>query len=271
MTLSQPPAIPETDGALDRLNAVERDLLGLLGRGHTAKSIAGLRSMSVLAVNERFRSARRKTGIASSREIARLLVARENRHDFIGLAEPAAPTAQLPRPTAHNAWPNRWRLLMAAGILIAAAMFAQETATPPERPLPPAVVAMFTPPEPAPDIVALHAEIATGPADPGWSRAMEADLSRLYHQTTDPSGALASLDVTCNASLCEIIGVSRDGLDGGQITALMDAVQSRAKNEAVVALKLDNIVSGFHSTAEGETAHVAATVVFAAYWRRRTD
>ena len=53
---------PSSSERLDRLNPVERELLVLLGRGHTAKSIATLKGLSVPAVNERFRAARRKTG-----------------------------------------------------------------------------------------------------------------------------------------------------------------------------------------------------------------
>ncbi|MBU1345973.1 MAG: hypothetical protein KKA16_03360 [Alphaproteobacteria bacterium] len=261
----------DPDSALTQLNASERELLLLLGQGHTAKSIAALKDLSELAVNERFRTARRKTGIGSSREIARLLTAQENRDDISGVAEPAAPTPSLPRPGApRRASPlRRWSLPMsAAAFLIASTILAQQTAVPPERPLPPAVVAMFTPPDPAPDIVALHAEIATGPADPEWSRATEAALSRIYQRAIDPSGALASLDTTCNASLCEVIGVSRAGLTDDQITALTTSVQGRETNEAITAMKLDNIVSGFHSTTEGGPADIAGTVVFAAYWRR---
>lgn len=269
MTTSQRPTIPDTDDALDRLNPVERDLLGLLGRGHTAKSIATLRSVSEAAVNERFRSARRKTGIGSSREIARLIVAQENRHDFIDLAPPATPGPELPRPDApRRASPIRWRLPMTAAVLLAAAILAQQTAVPPERPLPPAAAAMFAPQEPSPDLVALRAEIAAGPANPAWSSATEAALSRAYHRVTDPTGALVSLDVTCNASLCEVLGVSRDGLAGADINALTEAVQGREVNESIMAMKLDNIVHSFHSTGDGPGAEVAATVVFAAYWRR---
>lgn len=262
--------IPETDKALDRLNAVERDLLGLLGRGHTAKSIATLRSMSEAAVNERFRSARRKTGIGSSREIARLIVARENRHDFIDLAHPAAAPPEPRRPDApRGASPHRWRLPMAAAVLLAAAILAQQTSVaPPERPLPPAAAAIFAPPQAAPDLVALRAEIATGPSDPVWSTTTEAALSQIYHRALAPSDALASLDVACNATLCEVLGVSRAGLTSAQVTALTEAVQSRETNEAAMGLKLDNIVHGFNSTGVGETGAVPVTIVFAAYWRR---
>ena len=157
---------------------------------------------------------------------------------------------------------------MAAAVLLAAAILAQQTAVPPERPLPPAVAAMFAPQQAAPDLVALRAEIATGPSDPAWSNATEAALSHIYHRALAPSDALASLDVTCNATLCEVLGVSRAGLTSAQVTAVTEAVQSRKTNQAAMALKLDNIVHGFNSTGVGETREAPVTIVFAAYWRR---
>lgn len=131
---------------------------------------------------------------------------------------------------------------MAAAVLLVAAILAQQTSVPPQRPLPPAAAAMFAPQAPSPDLVALRAEIATGPSDPVWSAATEAALARIYHRATDPSGALAFLDVACNASLCEVLGVSREGLTSAQVTAVTEAVQSPETNQAAMALKLDNIV-----------------------------
>ncbi|MBX9616637.1 MAG: LuxR C-terminal-related transcriptional regulator [Caulobacteraceae bacterium] len=80
--------------SLDRLTETERDLLRLLAEGHTVKSIANARGLSVHVVNERLRAARRRTGAASSRELARTLVARTggtsqiNRNTIPGVEEP---------------------------------------------------------------------------------------------------------------------------------------------------------------------------------------
>jgi TonB family protein len=49
----------------------------LLAQGHEAKSIASTLDLSVHTVNERLRAARRKLGVSSSREAARLLLAQE--------------------------------------------------------------------------------------------------------------------------------------------------------------------------------------------------
>lgn len=62
---------------LDALTAKEKDALRLLLRGHDAKSSARELGLSVHTVNERLREARRKLGVTSSREAARLLLAEE--------------------------------------------------------------------------------------------------------------------------------------------------------------------------------------------------
>lgn len=55
------------------LSAKEKETLRLLLRGHDAKSSARELGLSVHTVNERLRDARRKLGVTSSREAARLL------------------------------------------------------------------------------------------------------------------------------------------------------------------------------------------------------
>jgi DNA-binding CsgD family transcriptional regulator len=59
---------------LHALTERERETLRLLLRGHDAKSIARAQGLSVHTVNERLREARRKLGVSSSREAARMLV-----------------------------------------------------------------------------------------------------------------------------------------------------------------------------------------------------
>lgn len=64
-------------GDVESLSDRERETLRLLGRGHDAKSIASALGLSVHTVNERLRDVRRKLGVSSSREAARLLLAHE--------------------------------------------------------------------------------------------------------------------------------------------------------------------------------------------------
>ncbi len=61
----------------DALTDKEKDALRLLLRGHDAKSSARELGLSVHTVNERLREARRKLGVTSSREAARVLMAAE--------------------------------------------------------------------------------------------------------------------------------------------------------------------------------------------------
>jgi len=61
------------NGALSDLTDKEKDALRLLLAGHDAKSSANELGISVHALNDRLRGARRKLGVSSSREAARIL------------------------------------------------------------------------------------------------------------------------------------------------------------------------------------------------------
>lgn len=60
-------------GRVHTLSEREKETLRLLLRGHDAKSAATTLGLSVHTVNERLRESRRKLGVGSSREAARLL------------------------------------------------------------------------------------------------------------------------------------------------------------------------------------------------------
>lgn len=78
--------------ALEALNDNELEILRLLANGHTAKSIAASLGRSETAINERLREARRKTGVGSSRELARLLDAQKiwDKNIVLSAANPSA-------------------------------------------------------------------------------------------------------------------------------------------------------------------------------------
>ena len=71
------PARKLSPDKIDTLCDKELEVLHLLASGHTAKSIASSLGRSETAINERLREARRKTGIGSSRELARILAAQK--------------------------------------------------------------------------------------------------------------------------------------------------------------------------------------------------
>lgn len=259
---------PSSSERLDRLNPVERDLLILLGRGHTAKSIATLKGLSVPAVNERFRAARRKTGFASSREIARLLTAQENRHDFIDLAPDQASPSDFLRPDApsfRRVSPlRRWSLPMIATGLIAVALLAQQTAAPP-APAPtgrgqPLVADILAQQHEAPDMTALHAEAGREP-DPAWSPETEALLARHYNAVLLPADGVENLGVTCSATLCEVAGATRLDVAGDRVADLLTRLQDLGTRDEVPGLTT-------HLSHFGSSAARPGEFVFVIYWRR---
>ena len=259
----------DTAQILDRLNPTERELLILLGRGHTAKSIATLKGVSVAAVNERFRSARRKTGLASSGEIARLLTAQENRDDLIDLAAASAGAPSLPRPDAQSSGraslTRRWRLIVITAALLAAGLLAYETATPP------AAIPVSAPTTSSiqnsrqrrarPDPEALKAEMANGSRDAVWSPLAEQALSRSYRQVAAFDESVPTVRITCTSSVCEIAGETRPDLSGADRDQLMAAFLALKPSDGQV--RLTSVSHRFGYRPDGHEAGV-----YVAYWRR---
>jgi hypothetical protein len=116
----------------------------------------------------------------------------------------------------------------------------------------------------APDLAALHAEIGVGPADPTWTATTERALSSAYAHAAAPI-ELASLDVRCNATLCEVLGVAGPDLPRNEIPRLVESLQGQEVAEASHALGLEGVVQSFGSSA---AADAASPLVFAVYWRR---
>lgn len=253
---------------VDRLNETERDVLRLLGQGHTAKSIASLRGLSVAAVNERLRAGRRKTGVGSSRELARLLAAQENRDDFIGLAEAPAPTPGFPRPDAtpaRRASPlRRWSLpMIAAAAIVAAALLGQQTATTPAV-WSDGLVAEILSRQPAqPDLAALHARVMNGERDTLWSPDAEMLLAQRYRAVPDFGRDVPTVSVRCSADLCEVAGIMRAGINGDDLTAMMLHLQTLGHPTPLRA-DLEQLLHQFSTADERPPA-------FVSYWSRQTD
>ena len=113
---------------LDRLTAQEQDLLRLLAQGHTAKTIANLTGLSVNSINERLRSARRKTGAVSSRELARRLAdqapqpPQESRPKLFGVGRQTPGRHSSGSDRAATGKVSLWKTAMAVGVIFAAAL-----------------------------------------------------------------------------------------------------------------------------------------------------
>jgi len=99
---------------LSHLSDAERRVLLLLAQGHTAKSAATTLGTTEAAVNERLREARRKTGVGSSRELARR-VSLETRDEKIGMATDSGGAAVLRHVLNPRA---RWLMPLGVSALV---------------------------------------------------------------------------------------------------------------------------------------------------------
>lgn len=114
------PFIPQSSVAA--LNDNELEILHLLANGHTAKSIAATLGRSETAINERLREARRKTGVGSSRELARLLVDQKIWDENIDLGGRGSVSEGPGWPTGLGHPWSKGTLLMLISIPVAAAL-----------------------------------------------------------------------------------------------------------------------------------------------------
>lgn len=105
---------------LDALSDKEREILHLLTAGHTVKSIAVQLGRSETSINERLRDARRKTGVGSSRELARLLDGQKNWDKKIDLSAAAANLECQIRPRSAGRNRSKGMIVMLITIPLAA-------------------------------------------------------------------------------------------------------------------------------------------------------
>jgi DNA-binding CsgD family transcriptional regulator len=189
---------------LTRLSDSERRVLRLLAEGHTAKSIANRIGSTAAAVNERLREARRKTGVGSSRELARLLRAQENRDEQIGVAKASPPIASTLKRDAEPRRLKKGVIAMVALLGIAAAatfMVAQpqvpvsaaQTITDPD-------LGTFTPVGTA----WLYQGIRQEPQDSTWAAGAERTLRDRYDTVLFFGSKPRTLRVMCRRVTCEV-------------------------------------------------------------------
>ena len=201
---------------LSRLNDAERRVLGLLAEGHTAKSIAHLIGSTEAAVNERLREARRKTGVGSSRELARRLKAQENRVEQIGVGSRHHVTADMPPGAADPRRPRTGVYAMIGLFVIAAAgAAALMTQQPPAKtPTDPLIGALLREPDTHTNIVAdLYAKVRSEQRGPWAVRTEQQIETRLMALPFVGKGGNV-LRVTCANTICEIAGTLPDPLAG---------------------------------------------------------
>jgi DNA-binding CsgD family transcriptional regulator len=190
---------------LARLNEAERRVLRLLAEGHTAKSIANELGSTPTAINERLREARRKTEVGSSRELARLLKAQENRDNLLGVAGRQRTSATDSVPAAEPWRPQTGVVAMIALFLVAAAGAAtvMSQAQPSSNEVDPLIggpIERFGQP------ADLHAKVRSETSDRSWAGPTEAALRARLMQIPLVGKDGNVLRVTCGATLCEIAG-----------------------------------------------------------------
>lgn len=114
-------ASDQVAASLAALNDREVEILRLLTAGHTIKSIATQLGRSEASINERLRDARRKTGVGSSRELARLLHSQKNWDRNPDLTPPVAPAEETRAPIRNGRVWSKGLLAMLTALSLATA------------------------------------------------------------------------------------------------------------------------------------------------------
>ena len=222
------------DATIDfgKLNAAERTALSLLAQGHTAKSIANLTDRSVGAVNERLREARRKTGVGSSRELARLLAAQENRDEFIGVSNAPAVAASTDPQAAHRGRLRKGPMMAIA--TIGGVVIALLAITTPQAKNGEAVSLIGTTfGSAASDPRTLNDRFLSEARDESWAPATEVALDTRIA----PIPHVGPIKVKCAATLCQVAGWIGPA-DSDEINAAMQVLQGDRLRDDVLKLGL---------------------------------
>ena len=256
---------------LTPLNPAEREVLALLAQGHTVKSIATLTGKTEGSVNERLREARRKTGVASSRELARLLAEMDspkNRDEQIGVASTAAGDPEAP----SNATPRRGGRLGKGAIAMAfvsgAAIFGLALfwiQQPPQSAAPdvdPVLGNSFAT-KPAPSLAELHGQVRSEARDAGWAPVSEAAIRAQFMKHAGLGQAGDVLRVTCGKTLCEVALTMTSGNDR-RVASVMNGIQKAPLQDAMNALGVTNEIMSF-----GRTGDQPPKSLHVSYWRRK--
>jgi DNA-binding CsgD family transcriptional regulator len=124
-------------GSFSGLTDRELEVLRLLAAGHTTKTIATRLGRSETSINERLRAARRKTGIGSSRELARLLEAQKIWDKNIDLSTLGFTVNSLGQPETFGSKRSKGMIVMfiampvaALALIVAAEPSTQQTPVP---------------------------------------------------------------------------------------------------------------------------------------------
>lgn len=109
----------------------------------------------------------------------------------------------------------------------------------------------------------LRARLYAEPRDDSWATRTESAVRQRYGRTPAAARSLDTLSVTCAATLCEVIGQTRSGVTGDDVTAVVTEVQSGELEALIEQLGL-TISSSSFTTASGNPDGMA----FVAYLDR---
>jgi DNA-binding CsgD family transcriptional regulator len=226
---------------LSVLNDGERQTLGLLAQGHTAKSIANLTGRSIGSVNERLREARRKTGIGSSRELARIFAAQENRDEQIGVVplSLAAAGAMPGTATMVGRGPDLKGIVLMVFALfsgIAALAMVPGLTTVPQDTKGDAEF-NITFPESRFDTRNLYAQLRRETRNEAWAVELERAIGARYAKVAHADRMRRPVRVICGSTICEVAGVLPTG-DDKLINDAMGEMQGPALNAEMEQLGL---------------------------------
>ncbi len=217
MSAAQRPA-----SSVEALNDNELEILRLLTAGHTVKSIAVRLGRSEASINERLRDARRKTGVGSSRELARHLAAQKIWDKNIDLSTQASSNdEEAQRPNLRRA-PSKGTIVMLIATSVAALGIAIATAgsEPADAPAPAAQVAVAQlpivgkwsldvsrlPAEGRPRAVTLDFRVSPDQVWTGRSEIVAADGSTVHAQATGPADG-APVPLTGNMQFADMVSM----------------------------------------------------------------
>ena len=105
----------------DTLTVRELEVLQLLAEGHTIKSIAAQLGRTEASINERLRDARRKTGVGSSRELARQVGAQKIWDNNPDLAMPSSAAEGPVQPARSGLRGSKGKIAMLIAMPLIAA------------------------------------------------------------------------------------------------------------------------------------------------------
>lgn len=118
------PAQDVPPSAIASLSDKELEVLHLLAMGHTGKSIAARLGQSEASVNERLRDARRKTGVGSSRELARIVDGQKIWDKNTDLSSLRPSTDDLAQPDDRRRTMSKGSIMIVVPLAIAAIAMA---------------------------------------------------------------------------------------------------------------------------------------------------